>query len=186
MLGRVNCATTKHQNLTEALGIRPTSSLRGSSGAFLKDGVGIEGLEFERFFLDDRNILAAGLLVGFVLRTRDVEADGAENFGVKLDLGGRQSEGFDRLVEDDLIAVDGEAALGDHRSDVAGRDRTIKLAGIAGGADDARTTCPRAWWKPPRLRPCAQGCPLRVGRGGHQTLSCCLRLPEAPFSAAAG
>ncbi len=51
------------------------------------------------------------------------------------DAGLMQPERLDGTLEDDLAAVDGEAAGGDGLGDVARRHRAIELAGVAGRAD---------------------------------------------------
>jgi hypothetical protein len=55
--------------------------LIGLGGAFFED-VGVEGLELERFVLDDGHVFTAGLLLGFVLGAGDIERNAAQNFGV--------------------------------------------------------------------------------------------------------
>ena len=76
------------------------------------------------------------MLVGLVLRTRNVQRHRAHDFWVKLNPGWRQSERLDRLVEHDLVAIDGEAAFADRSRDVACRNRTVKLTRIAGRPDN--------------------------------------------------
>ena len=47
-----------------------------------------------------------------------------------------QANGLDRRQQRDLIAVYAHAASGDDVGDVAGRDRSVELAGFAGLTDD--------------------------------------------------
>ena len=113
----------------------PSAASSAGRSAFLEHGVGIEGLELELLVLDDRDVFAAGLLVGFVLRAGDVDRHRDDDLGMQRDSRRVQAQRLDRLVQDHLAAVDGEAALGDDVGKIARRDRAVELAGVAGRAD---------------------------------------------------
>ena len=108
-----------------------------SSGAcaFLEHLVGIEGLELDLLVLHDGDVLAALLALGLVLGARHVEHDLHGHLGVERNARFVQPERLDRPLENHLTAVDGEAARRHHLGDVAGGDRAVELAGVAGRAD---------------------------------------------------
>ena len=54
------------------------------------------------------------------------------DFSMESDAHVVQAERLDRAVEQDLTALDGEAAFAHHGGNVAGRHRAVKLTGIAG------------------------------------------------------
>jgi len=76
------------------------------------------------------------LHLGFVGRTRDVDRDRHDDFGVQLDLDVDQAERLDRAFEfNHRLAEAGDAVFGERVDDVADRNRTIKLAGVRRLAD---------------------------------------------------
>src|SRR5919112_3004875 len=82
--------------------------------------------------LAGRDGFAAGLTLGFLGAAGDVDRHLNLDLRVEGDRHGVQAEGLNRGVEDDLVAVDREAALGHHLGEVAGRDRAVEHAGLAG------------------------------------------------------
>ena len=98
--------------------------------------IGIEGFEFDALVLDDGDIFAAGLTFGFFFGTRDVDDDVDFDFRVQRNVDFVKAEFLDRLAEGDLTAINAEAALGDGLCDVAGRNRAIKLTGVASLPND--------------------------------------------------
>ena len=107
----------------------------GRSGAFLEHLIGVERLELKLLFLDHGDVLAARLALGLVVGAGDVQHDIDDDLGMQSHTRLMQPKRLDGTLEDDLAAVDGEAAGGDGFGDVARRHRAIKLAGVAGRAD---------------------------------------------------
>src|SRR5262245_48842148 len=91
---------------------------------------------FLRLGLGAAYVLAAGLLRRFIGRTRHIDSDMWLDLGVKLDAELVQPKRLDRPVQHHLAPLDGEAAFGDGFGDVAGRNRAVELAGVAGLADN--------------------------------------------------
>ncbi len=95
-------------------------------------------VEIGRFLalaLEDRGA-ALLLLRRFVFRLGDVGGDRDDHFRMQGDADLVQAERLDRLVEDHLAAIDGEAGGGHAVRDVAVGDRAEQHAGLARLADD--------------------------------------------------
>jgi len=67
--------------------------------------------------------------------TGDIGLDRHHHLGVELDPNRVQAEDLDHLVEPDLPAIDRDPGLGDRVGKVAGVDRSVELAALAGLAD---------------------------------------------------
>src|SRR5215212_2302829 len=86
--------------------------------------------------LAGRDRLTARLTLGFLGAAGDV--DGHPNLDLRME-GDRhvvQADGLDRLVDGDLVAIDREAVLRHDLGEVAGGDRAVEHAGLAGLAQD--------------------------------------------------
>ena len=79
---------------------------------------------------------AFGLTFSFFSRTGNIDRYGDLNFRMQRDDDLVQTDGLDRMVQFNLVAVQGEAVGGDDFSNVAGRNRTVELTGFTSRTDD--------------------------------------------------
>src|SRR6185312_4159876 len=85
---------------------------------------------------ETERIDALRLHLGFFRRLRDVDGDADRDFGMERDADRVQAERLDRMIEHDLMALDGETCRGHRLGDVARRYRAVELAAFARLADD--------------------------------------------------
>ena len=108
-------------------------------GAFLEEGFRIGG-GLRLFFLGgsaaDGDVLATRDARGFVFVARDIDRDHDFDLGMQRDRHLVAADHLDRGMEVDLVAGHLDAGVGDHRGNVARRDRAEKLAGLGRLTDD--------------------------------------------------
>ena len=75
-----------------------------------------------------QGLAARRLGLRLVFRTGDIHRDGDRHFGVQGDLDREQAQRLDRLVQHDMLTLDGMAGRRDGVGDVAGGDRTVEVA----------------------------------------------------------
>ena len=105
---------------------------------------------------------------------------------VEGDGDGVEADRLDRLVEDDLVALHLEAAGGHRVGEVAGRDRAVELAGLAGLADDDEGLAVELGGDRFGLVLAIEVAGLELGALGLEALASCPRSRGAPCPAAAG
>src|SRR5215207_7092259 len=167
-------------------GFIPVRGMTKALDLFVATGLGQRGADLEAEiveiqFIASRDGFAASLTLGFLGAAGDV--DGHPNLDLRME-GDRhivQADGLDRLVESDLVAVNREAVLGHDLGEVAGGDRAVEHAGLAGLAQDDEALAVQlladglgflAALEVTRLKLSALGLEvLLVGRGGAQSLA---------------
>ena len=111
----------------------------------------------------------------------DIDGNTRLDLGVELNADLMQAERLDRPVEHHLAPVDGEAALGDRRGDVASGNRAVELTALARLTDDDEALAVELGRNAMRIRfqleiPCLELRPvaleaLAIGLGGAERLA---------------
>src|SRR5271166_2482947 len=89
-----------------------------------------------RRLLTHAEVLTLRLTLGLLGRAGDVDGDFRLDFRMQVDRHGVEAERLDRMLNEDMAALDGEARGGQRLRDVARRHRPIELSGLAGLAND--------------------------------------------------